>query len=96
MNLFFKNKKILAANDGYITMLYLGGGRRILIHDSLGELRYEGIQADCDFPAEQQELDEFASCEPMFLVNPSTGLLMLDDYIDIGGNFFGSVPIDYQ
>ncbi|WP_313554243.1 hypothetical protein [Stutzerimonas nitrititolerans] len=27
--------------------------------------------------------------EPMVLVNPGTGLLMLNEHIDVGGNFFG-------
>jgi len=41
--------------------------------------------------APEESFDDYvmARMEPTSLINPATGLLMLNEHIDVGGNFFG-------
>lgn len=84
--------------DGYITIIYPERTNGIVVHDSLSEP--DGISIS---PIEVNELnveeswapeesfDDYvmARMEPTSLINPATGLLMLNEHIDVGGNFFG-------
>lgn len=85
------------AADGYITMIHLGKNRSVVVHDSLSEpdetftagIEVNKLNAEEGYMPEESFDYAMPRIEPMVLVNPGTGLLMLNEHIDVGGNFFG-------
>jgi hypothetical protein len=79
--------------QGYITVIYPENGRGIVIHDTLSISR-PGYLYEVGSSSSNGSGDECASIslfeEPTFMVNPSTGLPMMDEFIDVGGNAFGA------
>ncbi|PNF57534.1 hypothetical protein CXK99_21165 [Stutzerimonas stutzeri] len=83
--------------DGYITMIYLEKDRSVVVHDSLSEsdeiftsaieVNEPNVEDGC-MPEESFDYP-MAQMEPTSLINPATGLLMLNEHIDVGGNCFG-------
>ncbi|WP_104098595.1 hypothetical protein [Stutzerimonas kunmingensis] len=86
-------------NNGYITIVYPARGQGIVVNDSLSaeslEVPLPGAFAEniliLDFEKEDDDLsgEDAFNREPLFCINPGTGLLMVDDFIDCGGNLFG-------
>ncbi|HBC00745.1 MAG TPA: hypothetical protein DC032_09220 [Pseudomonas sp.] len=76
--------------DGYITIVYPQKGHGVIVHDTLTSNRPLST-ANYMHTADSIDLleEEFQSDEPMFMTNPATGLPMLNDFIDTGGNMFG-------
>lgn len=68
--------------EGYITIIYPQRGRGVVIHDTLTKgATYSGSGI-----AYAEELEVL---KPMFEFNPATGLPMVSDCFDAGGNAFG-------
>lgn len=90
-------------NDGYITIIYPVKDEGVVINDTLSAAFSDSLQ--CNFvsagfavdSAPCLEVDELdirdVSCQfdsqSTFCINPATGLPMIDDFVDMGGNVFG-------
>ncbi|MBF0675112.1 hypothetical protein [Pseudomonas sp.] len=85
-------------NDGYITIVYRGRNESVVIHDTLSG---DGSEPQCGNTLLQEsfiepsfDVDSVLSEPPfnhgaLLLTNPATGLPMIDDFVDAGGNLFG-------
>lgn len=90
-------------NDGYITIIYPVKDEGVVINDTLSVAFCESLQCNAPFapldvdPASGAEIEDwhFADfvCEfdmqPTISINPATGLPMIDDFVDIGGDVIG-------
>lgn len=90
-------------NDGYITIIYPVKGEGVVINDTLSAAFSDNLQ--CNFVSAGFAVDSGScleaddwgfvdvSCQvdtpPTFCINPATGLPMIDDFVDGGGNMFG-------
>lgn len=90
-------------NDGYITIIYPVKDEGVVVNDTLSASFYDGLQ--CNVVSAGRAVDSDScleidgwgfvdvSCQvetlPTFCINPATGLPMIDDFIDVGGNAFG-------
>lgn len=72
---------------GYITIIYPRKGKGVVIHDSLSAIPSQ-VATTGGQPAEQFEIFPIFDA-PITTINPATGLLMVDEFIDAGGNPFG-------
>lgn len=86
--LFGRSRHLTEFNDGYITILYLKKDHGVIVHDSL------------TMPISPPLTEEYAATdsnpsgtldhEPITpMVNPASGLPMLDGVLDTHGNPFG-------
>lgn len=90
-------------NDGYITIIYPVKGEGVVINDTLSAAFSDNLQCNVDSAgsavdsASCMEIDDWSfvdvSCQSdtqqTFCINPATGLPMVDDFVDVGGNVFG-------
>ncbi|WP_313238915.1 MULTISPECIES: hypothetical protein [Stutzerimonas] len=74
-------------HTGYITIVYPRKGKGVVIHDSLNAINSKAATPSGQ-PVEQFEMFPIFD-EPTTTINPATGLLMVDEFIDVGGNPFG-------
>lgn len=80
--------------DKYITNAHPEHGGATMVYDTLGAEAPDSLR-ECD-SSSGTGLDVESSAvmlfddEPSFLVNPSTGLPMVDELMDVSGNFFGT------
>lgn len=87
----YRSRTQSPAADGYITMIYLGKNRSVVVHDSLSvpeDTFIAGIELNKLNVVEGFEY-VVPRIESIALINPATGLLMMNEHIDVGGNFFG-------
>ncbi|MFT5766657.1 MAG: hypothetical protein ACI9DH_000474 [Halioglobus sp.] len=96
-------------NLGYKTTIYLTFGEPLSIHDTLdfgpavnfSETEHfkefwrddesnEAIQSGQDWPEHDME------SEQLIHINPTSGLIMMDDCMDIAGNLYGTNEIDTE
>jgi hypothetical protein len=99
LDFFRKFLGLRSFDDGYITIIYPVRGQGVVLNDSLSadllEVELPGAFAEnmnvldaAEEDGDVSEKDAF-NREPLFCINPGTGLLMVDDFIDCGGNLFG-------
>ncbi|MEX5449097.1 MULTISPECIES: hypothetical protein [Stutzerimonas stutzeri subgroup] len=90
-------------NDGYITIIYPVKNEGVVINDTLSAAFYDSLQ--CNVVSAGSAVDSASCIEvngwsfvdvncqfdaqPTFCINPATGLPMVDDFVDVGGNVFG-------
>jgi hypothetical protein len=90
-------------SDGYITIIYPVKDEGVVVNDTLSASLYEGLQCNVVSAgpavdsASCMEVDDWSfvdvSCQfdtqQTFCINPATGLPMVDEFVDVGGNVFG-------
>ncbi|WP_417779582.1 hypothetical protein [Stutzerimonas xanthomarina] len=103
LSFFRKRLSVRRINDGYITIIYPVKDEGVVINDTLSGAFCESLQ--CKGPLAPLDVDPASSAEiedwhlanfvyefgtqPMLCINPASGLPMINDFVDVGGNVVG-------
>ena len=89
LKLFRRLFKSDSFNDGYITIVYLAKGNGVIVRNTLTSSWEVTSEMDGHDVLELISEPPFDD-DPLFIMNPATGLPMINDFIDVGGNPIGS------